>query len=75
MNIPGFTAEASLYENKSGDYLVRNTGLRSEQLVIPQLRRINVKRGLGGVFLEYYCARFGGGMASEADGSISCYFD
>ncbi len=77
MTMPGFTAEKSLDGNKCVDYRVGNTVLNSEQRVIPQdaweWNFPGGLRGLNAVMVPLMCAQFGGGMASKADGSVSCY--
>jgi hypothetical protein len=81
MNIPSFTAETILNRNGlSLNPACEDAGTGASEganrQVIPQMMRtITVKNGFGALYLEYLCARLGGGMSSNADGSVSCNFE
>jgi len=77
MNMPGFTAEASLYDSKNVGCQISNGVIsNSGQLVIPQLRKWHqtiCRRGSEGL-CDSYCSYMGGGMVSNPDGSVSCWY-
>jgi hypothetical protein len=73
MNMPGFTAEMSLYTNR--DNIRHRQGKTHSdlvQLVIPQMRSITCSRS--SFLCEWACDGLGGGMASNPDGSVTCHF-
>lgn len=73
--LPGFTAELSIYKMNWGNYQIdRNINkLANTYNVVPQLR-MTANNGLNALYLDWLCARLGGGMSSNGDGSVSCDF-
>lgn len=73
MNLPGFAAEYSLSERANVGYqLVNGASSEPGQLVVPQMRA-TCARGRAKA-CEDLCEREGGGMATNADGTVSCYY-
>lgn len=74
--LPGFTAELSIYKTNS-NYQMTEVSISIANAykynVVPQAR-MTANNVMEGLYLEYLCARFGGGMSSNADGSTSCNF-
>lgn len=77
MNMPGFTAEASLHHSRNVGYQYSNDVISSSgQLVIPQMQRggkFTCARNSSN-FCEFLCDMLGGGMITNRDGSVSCYY-
>ena len=79
MNMPGFTAEASLYHGRNVGYRYSDGFISSPgQRVVPQLP---MQRGgkftcaaNSSSFCEFLCDWLGGGMVSNPNGTVSCYY-
>lgn len=72
MNIPKFTADASLTPHASPYQGAGDAFSSTEQLVIPQ-RMATCARN-SSRFCEFMCDLVGGGMTSNADGTVSCHY-
>ena len=74
MHIPGFNAEMTLSKTERFFQMPAAAGAYSGRRdVIAQLR-LTAGNAMQGLYLEYLCARLGGGMSSNGDGSTSCNF-
>ena len=77
IELPGFTAEASLHRTRERYQMAGDvSGLAEGQGVFPQLRLTCPDAdGVGCLLLRGFCSIFGGGMASNTGGGESCFFN
>jgi hypothetical protein len=77
--IPGFTSEAAMckkIENYSGVYFITTERFGNENMVIPNMMPLyNCSAGSRRSMRQCValCDFIGGGMTTEADGSITCW--
>lgn len=75
MNVPGFTAEASIYKTGERYEMIRDIGhVADGRAVLPQLRRTFTGSGNNKGVAMMLCDAFGGGLSSNSDGSVTCTF-